>query len=281
MPLPTPPSDKAEKEEELAFQANVAGVDAIARAAERHGARLIHISTDYVFDGTKGHPYRPDDPTSPLSAYGRTKLGGEEAALAACRNCLVVRTAWLYGDQGSNFVKTMLRVMSSHPQVRVVCDQIGTPTYAGPLAQALWTLARTDSRGVLHYTDSGVASWYDFACAIQEEALALGLLEKAVPVLPISTAEYPLPAPRPSFSILDKAETSALLGAPRKPLANQFAYHAGAFEECLGFLLPAVPALSARTLFVIGAVRMPAMKSSYSMPSLMRAGARIWRGSKI
>jgi dTDP-4-dehydrorhamnose reductase len=206
--------DKAEKEEELAFQANVAGVDAIARAAERHRARLIHISTDYVFDGTKGHPYRPDDPTAPLSAYGRTKLEGEKAALAACRNCLVVRTAWLYGDQGANFVKTMLRVMASHPQVRVVCDQIGTPTYAGPLAQALWTLAQTDRWGILHYTDSGVASWYDFACAIQEEALTLGLLEKAVPVLPISTAEYPLPAPRPSFSILDKSETWALLGAP-------------------------------------------------------------------
>ncbi len=125
--------DKAEKEEELARQANVVGVAAIASAAERHGARFIHISTDYVFDGTKGHPYRPDDPTSPLSVYGRTKLEGEKAALADCRNCLIVRTAWLYGDQGGNFVKTMLRLMSSHPQVRIVCDQIGTPTYADSL----------------------------------------------------------------------------------------------------------------------------------------------------
>jgi dTDP-4-dehydrorhamnose reductase len=207
--------DKAEKEEELAFRANGAGVRAIARAAERCGARLIHVSTDYVFDGTKGALYLPGDPTSPLGVYGRSKLEGEKAALAACNNCLIVRTAWVYGEQGGpNFVKTMLRLMSSHPQVRVVVDQIGTPTHAGSLARALWALARTDRRGILHYTDSGVASWYDFACAIQEEALDIGLLKEAVPVLPISTAEYPLPAPRPPISILDKSETWALLGTP-------------------------------------------------------------------
>jgi dTDP-4-dehydrorhamnose reductase len=206
--------DKAETEQALAFQANVVGVGALAKAAARHGARLIHISTDYVFDGTKGYPYHPSDATSPLGVYGRTKLEGEKEALAACANCLIVRTAWLYGDQGANFVKTMLRLMASHPQIRVVSDQIGTPTYARSLAEALWVLARTDRRGVLHYTDSGVASWYDFACAIQEEALSLGLLKEAVPILPISTAEYPTPARRPSFGILDKSETWALLGAP-------------------------------------------------------------------
>jgi dTDP-4-dehydrorhamnose reductase len=206
--------DKAETEQAAAFQANVAGVGIVANAAERHGARFIHISTDYVFDGTKGYPYRPDDQTSPLGVYGRTKLDGEKKALAACGNCLIVRTAWLYGDQGANFVKTMLRLMASHPQVRVVSDQIGTPTYARSLAEALWMLARSDHRGVLHYTDSGVASWYDFACAIQEEALRLGLLNEAVPVLPISTAEFPTPARRPSFGILDKSETWALLGKP-------------------------------------------------------------------
>jgi dTDP-4-dehydrorhamnose reductase len=108
----------------------------------------------------------------------------------------------------------MLRLMATHPQIRVVSDQIGTPTYARSLAEALWLLARTDRRGILHYTDSGVASWYDFACAIQEEALGLGLLKEAVPILPIPTAEYPTPARRPSFGILDKSDTWALLGAP-------------------------------------------------------------------
>lgn len=206
--------DKAETEPALAFQANVAGVEALAKAAALHGARLIHISTDYVFDGMTGRPYRPDDATSPLGVYGRTKLQGEKVALAACDDCLVVRTAWLYGDQGANFVKTMLRLMASQPQIRVVSDQIGTPTYARSMAKALWTLARTNHRGVLHYTDSGVASWYDFACAIQEEALDLGLLNKAVPIMPISTAEYPTPARRPSFDILDKSETWMLLDAP-------------------------------------------------------------------
>jgi dTDP-4-dehydrorhamnose reductase len=206
--------DKAESEPSLALQANATGVGVIARASERRNARLIHISTDYVFDGAVGRPYQPNDPPSPLSVYGRTKLAGEKNALAACRNCLIVRTAWLYGDQGGNFVKTMLRVMASQPQVRVVSDQIGTPTYARSLAKALWILARTDRRGILHYTDSGVASWYDFADAIREEALHLGLLKEAAPVLPISTAEYPLPAARPAFSILDKSETWALLGGP-------------------------------------------------------------------
>jgi len=206
--------DKAETETELAFRINGAGVGALAHAAQKAEARLIHISTDYVFDGTKGHPYRPDDPPSPKSAYGKSKLEGEKAALAACQNCLILRTAWLYHEVGANFVKTMLRLMATRPEIRVVSDQVGTPTYAGSLAEALWALAETDHRGILHFTDSGVASWYDFACAIQEEAIGMGLLEKPVPVLPISTAEYPLPAPRPVFGILDKSETWALLGKP-------------------------------------------------------------------
>ena len=206
--------DKAETETDLAFRINGAGVGALARAAQRAGARLVHISTDYVFDGTKGHPYLPGDAPTPKSAYGKSKLAGEREALAAVQDCLIVRTAWLYHEVGANFVKTMLRLMASRPEVRVVCDQVGTPTYAGSLAEALWALAQGRHRGILHYTDSGVASWYDFACAIQEEGLRLGLLEKSVPVVPISTAEFPLPAPRPVFGILDKSETWALLGKP-------------------------------------------------------------------
>ena len=208
--------DKAETETDLAFRINGAGVGALAGAVQRAGARLVHVSTDYVFDGTKGHPYLPGDTPSPQGTYGKSKLAGEREAVAAAQDCLIVRTAWLYHEVGANFVKTMLRLMASRPEVRVVCDQVGSPTYAGSLAEGLWALAESGHRGILHYTDSGVASWYDFACAIQEEGLRLGLLEKAVPVIPIATIEYPLPAPRPVFGVLDKSETWALLGKPAR-----------------------------------------------------------------
>lgn len=206
--------DKAETEEALAFRVNAQVVGSIARGAARMGARFVHVSTDYVFDGAKGAPYLPDDPAAPLGVYGRSKRQGEVEALEGCRDSLVVRTAWVYAEQGANFVKTMLRLMAEKPQLRVIADQIGTPTYAASLAGALWALAQTDHRGILHYTDSGVASWYDFACAIQEEALAIGLLKQAVPVVPIATSEYPTPARRPLFSILDKSQSWALLGQP-------------------------------------------------------------------
>lgn len=206
--------DKAEADEAAAFRVNAQSVGAIARAAKALDARLVHVSTDYVFDGAKGAPYLTDDPTAPLGVYGRSKRQGELEALAGCQDSLVLRTAWVYAEQGTNFVRTMLRLMAEKPELRVIADQIGTPTYAASLAQALWTLAPTGHRGILHYTDSGVASWYDFACAIQEEALTLGLLHKAVPVRPIATAEYPTAAKRPLFSILDKSQSWALLGLP-------------------------------------------------------------------
>jgi len=206
--------DKAESEEQIAFRINAQSVGAIAKAATRIGARFFHVSTDYVFDGSKAGLYDPDDMAAPIGAYGRSKLAGENAALSACADSLIVRTAWLYSEHGNNFVKTMLRLMSSHPQVRVVADQIGTPTYAHALAKALWRLADTSCAGILHYTDSGVASWYDFACAIQDLSLQRGLLKDRVPVLPISTADFPTPAKRPGFSILDKSKTWAILGSP-------------------------------------------------------------------
>jgi len=205
--------DKAESEEETAFQVNAQSVGAIARAAARMGARFVHVSTDYVFDGSKAG-YGPDDTTAPLGAYGRSKLAGEGLALSHCPNSLIVRTAWVYSEHGNNFVKTMIRLMSSRPQIKVVADQVGTPTYARSLAEALWRLVQTENRGILHFTDSGVASWYDFACAIQEISLELGLLKAAVPVLPISTAEFPTPAKRPVLSILDKSKTWEILGGP-------------------------------------------------------------------
>lgn len=203
--------DKAETEEAAAFAVNAAAVGILAEAARGVGARFVHVSTDFVFDGAAGIPYAPDALTNPLSAYGRTKRAGE---IAAGDDGLIVRTAWVYAPTGGNFVRTMLRLMAERPEVRVVADQIGTPTYAPDLAAALWAMAGKDARGLHHYTDSGAASWYDFAVAIQEEALAAGLLEKAVPVIPIATADYPTPARRPFYSVLDKSSTNAVLGAP-------------------------------------------------------------------
>ncbi|GLT02575.1 NAD(P)-dependent oxidoreductase [Sphingobium jiangsuense] len=209
--------DRAEGEEALALSVNGGGVANLAEAADRTGARLVHISTDFVFDGASGTPYAPDAPTRPLCAYGRTKLAGEGHALAL-DTALVVRTAWVYAPEGGNFVRTMLRLMAERPEVRpevrVVADQIGTPTYAPALARALWNLALGERRGVYHYTDSGVASWYDFAVAIREEALAGGVLDGAAPVLPIPTSAFPTPARRPPFSVLDKEATWAALGGP-------------------------------------------------------------------
>jgi dTDP-4-dehydrorhamnose reductase len=150
-------------------------------------------------------------PPNPLGAYGRTKLAGERLAGA---DALIVRTAWVYAPTGGNFVRTMIRLMGERPEVRVVADQIGTPTYAPGLAAALWALAGQGVSGIHHYTDAGAASWYDFAVAIQEEAVAAGLLSAQVPVIPIPTSGFPTPATRPSYSVLDKTSTFAALGGP-------------------------------------------------------------------
>jgi dTDP-4-dehydrorhamnose reductase len=206
--------DRAEADAEQAWCINADGAANLAKAASAASARFVHISTDFVFDGTSGTPYRPDDETSPLGIYGASKRGGEEAVQAACPPALILRTAWVYGDTGNNFVRTMLRLMAEREEVRVVADQIGTPTYASGLADAIWRLDAVGAQGIHHWTDSGAASWYDFAVAIQEEALALGLLSRAVPVVPIATADFPTPARRPSYSVLDKRSTFALLGAP-------------------------------------------------------------------
>jgi dTDP-4-dehydrorhamnose reductase len=203
--------DKAEGDEAAAQAVNATAVGLLAAAARNVGARFVHVSTDFVFDGTSGIPYTPDARPNPLSAYGRTKLAGERLA---GDHALIVRTAWVYAPTGGNFVRTMLRLMSEHPQVRVVADQIGTPTYAPGLAAALWKLAADGVTGIHHYTDAGAASWYDFAVAIQEEALTIGLLLAAVPVIPIATADFPTPAKRPSYSVLDKALMFAALGRP-------------------------------------------------------------------
>ena len=206
--------DRAESEAEAVWRINAAGAGHLAAAAAAGQARFVHVSTDFVFDGSGGGPYRPDHPTAPLGVYGASKRAGEEAVLAACPGALIVRTAWVYGAAGHNFVRTMLRLMAERDAVRVVADQIGTPTYAPGLARAIWALDAAGATGIHHWTDSGAASWYDFAVAIQEEALAMGLLDRAVPVMPIATADYPTPARRPLYSVLDKASAVALVGAP-------------------------------------------------------------------
>jgi dTDP-4-dehydrorhamnose reductase len=206
--------DKAESESEISYKINRDGAGNLAKAAAAVGARFLHVSTDFVFDG-QGKPYQPNDTVNPLSVYGASKYEGEQAVLASGANALIIRTAWVYCSHGGNFVKTMLRLMAEKPALSVVCDQVGSPTWANGLATTLWAYANalTMTTGIVHYTDSGVASWYDFAVAIQEEALAIGLLKVAVPISPIPAAQYPTPAKRPGFSVLDKASTIAVVGA--------------------------------------------------------------------
>jgi dTDP-4-dehydrorhamnose reductase len=206
--------DGAQTARELAFRINGEAPGRMARLLAERNARLVHVSTDFVFDGERGRPYRPDDEPRPLGAYGESKLAGERAVQSSSARAVIVRTAWLYGAAGRNFVKTMLRILREKGAVRVVADQVGTPTWARGLAHALWMFAvRPDLSGVFHWTDAGVASWYDFAVAIAEEARQIGVLAAPVHVEPISSAQYPLPARRPSFSVLDKEATWQALGS--------------------------------------------------------------------
>lgn len=207
--------DKAETDEAIARVVNVNAVGVLAAAARTSGAQFVHVSTDFIFDGTAHRAYPPDSAPNPLGVYGRTKLDGEAAAAEFHGRPLIVRTAWVYSAHGNNFVRTMLRLMAERDGVRVVDDQIGTPTHAASLARALWALSGAGHHGVWHWTDAGVASWYDFAVAIQEEALAAGLLHNSVPIVPIRTEAYPTAARRPPFSVLDKSATWAVTGIAR------------------------------------------------------------------
>lgn len=205
--------DKAESDAATARRVNVDGARHLAEAAQRHGARLIHISTDFVFDGLKSSPYLPDDTPNPLGVYGQTKLDGELAVAAATGDdALIVRTAWLYSPHGANFAKTMLRLLDERPEVRVVADQIGTPTSATTLAHTLWKLVAADAPGGrYHCTDAGAASWYDFAVAIRAGAVRR-LGRELPPMHPIRTQDYPTPARRPAYSVLDKTRTTGIVG---------------------------------------------------------------------
>lgn len=200
--------DKAESEPEAAHRGNAVGPGTLAEACARQGARLIHISTDFVFDGTSSQPYRPEASTAPLGEYGRSKCAGEVAVQSALPETLILRTGWVYSSFGGNFVKTMLRLMNERDELAVVADQVGTPTWAHGLAAAVWAAAaRPQLSGIYHWSDAGVCSWYDFAVAISEEALALGLLSRPVKIRPIPASDYPTPAQRPAYSVLDKTNS--------------------------------------------------------------------------
>ncbi len=206
--------DVAESEPESAFRVNADGPRHLAQAAAAVGARMVHVSTDFVFAGDRPQPYDLDAATAPVNVYGRSKLAGEEAVLGQLgAAATVVRTSWLYASTGRNFVLTMLNLMRSRESLGVVVDQVGSPTWAGSLARAVWDLARrADLSGVQHWSDQGVASWYDFAVAIQEEAIARRLLDRAIPIRAIAALEYPTPARRPAYSVLDTHRTAEALG---------------------------------------------------------------------
>lgn len=208
--------DRAESERELAHRVNAQGPAHLAVAAHETDSRLIHISTDYVFDGDACVPYKPDSATNPLSVYGTTKRHGEIAVLDALgARCVVLRTAWLYAPTGHNFVRTMLRQMSEKVRVRVVADQIGTPTSARSLARTVWRIvAEPQLAGTHHWTDAGVASWYDFAIAIAEEGVEKGLLPHAIEVSPIASHEYATAVRRPCYSVLDTSSLRHLAITP-------------------------------------------------------------------
>ncbi len=205
--------DDAETEREAAERANATGPAVLAAACRHLGAWLVQVSTDYVFDGEQSRPYTSAAATNPLSVYGKTKLEGERAVVRELpSHSTVVRTSWLYAANGRNFLTTMLRLMKDRPQLTVVSDQIGAPTSVRGLARVLWAFAAQRIPGLYHWCDSGVASWYDFAVGIAEEAVSLRVLASSPAILPISSTDYPTAAQRPQCSLLDKRDTERLLG---------------------------------------------------------------------
>ena len=197
--------DRAESESDAAFRANAHSPGVLATACARRGAKLVHYSTDYVFPGDGSRPYREDDATSPLGVYGASKLAGEEAIRAAGDAHLIFRTAWVYASHGHNFLRTMLRLSAEREELRVVADQVGTPTPAALIAEvtARVMASSPQATGVFHLTAQGQCSWREFAAAIFSGARQRGLLAREPSVLPITTADYPTPAKRPAYSCLD------------------------------------------------------------------------------
>lgn len=206
--------DQAESERELAFTVNRDAVAVLAASAASVNARVLHVSTDFVFSGSASEPYREDDEAEPLSVYGQSKYEGELALLAAAPDSIILRTAWLYGAHGVNFVKTILRLAAERSELGVVADQYGSPTWTRDLAGAMWQLMQGKCSGIFHYVDEGRISWYEFACAIIEEARKLGFLLMVDRVKPLSTSQYPTAAKRPAYSVLSGEKIRAVLGQP-------------------------------------------------------------------
>ena len=213
--------DRAETEPDLAHAVNALAPRAFAEAIAQTGGRLLQLSTDFVFNGRQGHPYEPAQPRDPLGIYGATKAAGEQAIAELLGvehegKAAVLRTSWVYGPVGANFLLTMLRLhrqkaLAAEP-LRVVADQVGCPTSTAGLAGACWRLVERQLGGVMHWSDAGAASWYDFAVAIGELAEASGILDCPAQVQPISSADYPTPAQRPAYSLLDCSSSRELLG---------------------------------------------------------------------
>jgi len=195
--------DAAEENEDTAYQINASGTEYLAKAANEVGAKMLYVSTDYVFDGTATEPYEVDQATSPLGAYGRTKLAGEQLLQKHLDQFFIVRTAWVFGVYGNNFVKTMIRLGKERGEVGVVHDQVGSPTYTVDLAKFMVELMETEKYGIYHATNSGVCSWYEFAVEIFKQA---GL---EVTVNPLTSEQFPRPAKRPNYSVLSKKKIEA------------------------------------------------------------------------
>lgn len=207
--------DKAESDEANAYLLNETAVANLATYCKANKAFFVHVSTDYVFNGEKGSPYTVDDPIEPQGMYGKTKAAGEAKVTDILPDgSAILRTSWVYSAHGNNFVKTMLRLMAEKPQLGVIDDQIGSPTWAKGLARACVEAASQRAAGIFHWSDEGVCSWYDFAIAIQQLGLEKGLLEQAVPVKPIPSSAYPTPTKRPYYSVLDKTLTRDTFTSP-------------------------------------------------------------------
>ena len=218
--------DKAESSQELCHLLNAKAPEYLAAAVAKRGGYLVQVSTDYVFDGTNHTPYTEDEATCPNSVYGSTKLEGEKLAMAACANTMIIRTAWLYSTFGNNFVKTMIRLGQEKPELGVIFDQIGTPTYAGDLATAIMAAINHGIvPGIYHFSNEGVISWYDFTKAIHRIA---GIT--SCHVKPLHTAEYPTPAARPHYSVLDKTKIKQTYGI-------EIPYWEESLEKCVAKLL--------------------------------------------
>ncbi len=205
--------DKAESEKEEAFQINAIAVGVMAKACATIGARFIHISTDYVFDGTSQHPLKEDDAVSPVNFYGESKLAGEEAALKNNPDSIIIRTSWVYSFYGKNFVKTMMRLMAEKESINVVADQCGSPTYAADLAEAILKIIEASvwQPGIYHFSNEGVITWFDFAKEIDL------LVHSSCNIQPTTTANFPTPAKRPLYSVMDKSKIQQAYGIVLKP----------------------------------------------------------------